>query len=493
MPPPAKRYRSEGVAAPLPPPPHDFVDLTSDGSQLDEALLDTFRVDCPCCFTPCLPEEMHTFGCRAAHRVCRELCLGRLADIATHNPGGLMCCPMCRERLHAPEVARILGRDHPYAVGYDERELRDFLQADARGFLHCPVQGCEGTFAVDASFRDHARCVACRSCRTEYCARCRAAPFHHQGRDCDAAKAAVVAWSAFVAKLAEGRPTPTDGDSGSGGAASPPGVGPAAEQVAEARAALERFEQLRQDEELKAQRCVRCPKCDRVIERIAGCDHMVCGRNTEGGNAQAGCGHKFNWTEAKAKFPYRPDVPPPPPCADGLIGQLGSVNHHGPAVRCGGAGCVAGPAGSRPLVGLAFQCLHCRGAPLLCYPCMLAELPNTRHGGHAFLIHEPTHRPVLVDTTAPPAGPPALNAAAFAALLRAALFGTATGRRETSSGDEESDGHSDGYGEEGSDEGVVHCRCGLPAVVRTSRTTRNPNRDFYTCGRNQCRFFQWVD
>lgn len=39
------------------------------------------------------------------------------------------------------------------------------------------------------------------------------------------------------------------------------------------------------------------------------------------------------------------------------------------------------------------------------------------------------------------------------------------------------------------------CRCGNPSIVKTSRTPRNPNRDFFAClnGREGCGYFDWVD
>ena len=52
---------------------------------------------------------------------------------------------------------------------------------------------------------------------------------------------------------------------------------------------------LQADENLKAQRCKLCPNCQRVIERIDGCDTMVCGSNAHGGNQQNGCNTRFSW------------------------------------------------------------------------------------------------------------------------------------------------------------------------------------------------------
>ncbi|KAG1832508.1 hypothetical protein EV424DRAFT_1369021 [Suillus variegatus] len=46
-------------------------------------------------------------------------------------------------------------------------------------------------------------------------------------------------------------------------------------------------------------------------------------------------------------------------------------------------------------------------------------------------------------------------------------------------------------------DGVVRCSHGETAIRRTSQTSSNPNREFYTCSRSiqseRCRFFYWVD
>ncbi|KAH7833303.1 hypothetical protein Vadar_004966 [Vaccinium darrowii] len=47
-----------------------------------------------------------------------------------------------------------------------------------------------------------------------------------------------------------------------------------------------------------------------------------------------------------------------------------------------------------------------------------------------------------------------------------------------------------------SEESELMCSCGLPAKLRTSKTSRNPYRLFYNCLKSpdkQCGFFQWCD
>lgn len=71
----------------------------------------------------------------------------------------------------------------------------------------------------------------------------------------------------------------------------------------EVKVAEQNWQLLVADETFKQSRCKYCPNCNRVIERIDGCDTMVCGQNAHGGNIQNGCGHGFNWLEAGAYVP----------------------------------------------------------------------------------------------------------------------------------------------------------------------------------------------
>lgn len=43
------------------------------------------------------------------------------------------------------------------------------------------------------------------------------------------------------------------------------------------------------------------------------------------------------------------------------------------------------------------------------------------------------------------------------------------------------------------DEPVLKCFCGQPAIKLTSRTSRNPDRKFYKCRRNYCNAWYWAD
>jgi len=65
----------------------------------------------------------------------------------------------------------------------------------------------------------------------------------------------------------------------------------------------QRYNELVADEQYKAQNCRLCPQCQRVVQKLDGCDSMICGQNYHGGDQQSGCGHRFNWSRAT---PYVP-------------------------------------------------------------------------------------------------------------------------------------------------------------------------------------------
>ena len=63
--------------------------------------------------------------------------------------------------------------------------------------------------------------------------------------------------------------------------------------------ALSRFDELRKMEVWKEKHCRRCPYCRRVVEKMDGCDIMMCGSDAHGGNQQRGCGKQFIWSEGQ--------------------------------------------------------------------------------------------------------------------------------------------------------------------------------------------------
>ena len=140
------------------------------------------------------------------------------------------------------------------------------------------------------------------------------------------------------------------------------------------RDALSRFDELKKMEEWKEKHCRHCPHCARVVEKMSGCDSMMCGSDAHSGtNQQNGCGKPFTWSQAR---PYQADLRSA--AADGGGGgdgvsvsierrlQLDAKEEHllcpGEPVLCDGC--------ASPIVGPRLQCLHCDGAVDLCIGCV---------------------------------------------------------------------------------------------------------------------------
>ena len=77
--------------------------------------------------------------------------------------------------------------------------------------------------------------------------------------------------------------------------------------------AMARRRELEGDEQWKQQNCRRCPHCRQVINRLSGCNSMVCGVDHDtSANTQPGCGRRFDWTAA---LPYQAEVADSAPAA----------------------------------------------------------------------------------------------------------------------------------------------------------------------------------
>jgi len=140
----------------------------------------------------------------------------------------------------------------------------------------------------------------------------------------------------------------------------------------------DRFSELQQDEEWKAQNCRCCPHCGRAVERVQGCSSMKCGQDYHGGNAQNGCGQDFNWDEA-AKYEPKAEK----------FGKEKNVTAAKPELR---DGFKSTPTDeyylcdfcTSEIKGLRFSCIHCPFFDL-CEECE-QFYPNFHNPNHVFKI-----------------------------------------------------------------------------------------------------------
>jgi len=113
---------------------------------------------------------------------------------------------------------------------------------------------------------------------------------------------------------------------------------------------LQRQRELEADEDYKAQNCRCCPKCGRVVQKLAGCDSMRCGENYHGGDKQDGCGATFNWTGAPKYKPKLTRRVVPRLDIDRLKVEGKDARHFMVSCDHCGAAHIRGP---------RFRCVHC--------------------------------------------------------------------------------------------------------------------------------------
>ena len=171
-----------------------------------------------------------------------------------------------------------------------------------------------------------------------------------------------------------------------------------------ARDALRTFDELRQMEIWKERHCKRCPFCRAVVEKLDGCDMMVCGSDAHGGNQQRGCGKPFIWCDGQpnSALPYEADLRGTADYAAEKDGHAsggadgdedGSMRERrlrrdaaeehqaspGVPVRCDGC--------ASPIVGPRLQCVHCESGVDLCVACV------GKAAGKQFKLKDGRHHP----------------------------------------------------------------------------------------------------
>ncbi|GAB5370602.1 hypothetical protein AAMO2058_001507400 [Amorphochlora amoebiformis] len=160
--------------------------------------------------------------------------------------------------------------------------------------VQCPGVDCPVVVVREANF---SQVIVCHGCKTEYCSLCRSQPYHHT-IDCHQVPDVRAQYTQWVTQDREAY------------------LGVMALISSEYKKKLEEFnkqklrhdkekdritsliKQFEKDEKWKARHCRHCPKCSRIVEKIDGCDAMICGKNYHGGGKQNGCGAKFNWSSA---------------------------------------------------------------------------------------------------------------------------------------------------------------------------------------------------
>ena len=229
----------------------------------------------------------------------------------------------------------------------------------------CRAPDCHGRIPLPraALLANAAETAECNVCRRSYCACCLEAP--HPMRSCAAAKLIEREWEAFLRNVA--------GD----------GAGEGADNSEIARTLAQRLvvkDAQQASNAYFARNCKKCPFCSKLVERIEGCDSMVCGRDYHGDKQLGGCGGYFDWSMQPSLQPD--DIEP----ADTIGEQL---NFTMPNYDLRFASATAVPTQARcdqcykQIVGTRFDCVRCASYdpqrqamthPSLCWKCMKTNL-----------------------------------------------------------------------------------------------------------------------
>mmetsp|Transcript_54626 Transcript_54626/g.96942 ORF Transcript_54626/g.96942 Transcript_54626/m.96942 type:complete len:933 (-) Transcript_54626:142-2940(-) len=319
--------------------------------------------ECPVCRST---ERTRGWHCPFQHRFCRN-CMVQWAQASA-----LPSCPHagCGYRLgeHDLEDLRVsetrLEAFRAVQLEMGQAALQEGTQSEVFLF-RCQGTGCSA--AVVLSTGDERRRYVCACGAPPVCTGCSASPYHYHAK-CSEVQPLRARWLAWL----------------QGGREAYQGLQRRAASEATAqqkalREAMARHSELEQDEQWKAENCRLCPKCQKPTEKIDGCNTMVCGQNTHGGNRQPGCGHRFKWQEAR---PYRPRAEAPRVQSAPALARVGAISGRG--VRHLFAQCGLCGSGGQCIVGPRFRCIHCPSfnCCLKCEPRLAAE----HEDGHVFEI-----------------------------------------------------------------------------------------------------------
>lgn len=276
------------------------------------------QFDCPICTDSHAIEETYCFNCPDSHRACVG-CALTLVTNAIRGRSLPRCFQKdCKHIIGKGEVKQIEGlyveihgqpdvpAESPILTRYngklillsevlEQMSLQIYAESEDDVCV-CPTPDCKGLIALRRPGAIE-RCI-CEICKLTFCSLCRDI-YHYGVKNCSDVNVFRVQYNQWKS---EGREA---------------NLREMAERKSEAAAQLREFEKRRsahekdvqlareaeenelKDEKYKEDHCFYCPNCNRIMEKLDGCDLMVCGVNYHGGDQQDGCGHRFNLKNAK--------------------------------------------------------------------------------------------------------------------------------------------------------------------------------------------------
>eukprot|EP00931_Biecheleriopsis_adriatica_P040478 TRINITY_DN2319_c0_g1_i1.p1 TRINITY_DN2319_c0_g1~~TRINITY_DN2319_c0_g1_i1.p1 ORF type:complete len:652 (+),score=65.17 TRINITY_DN2319_c0_g1_i1:65-1957(+) len=281
--------------------------------------------ECQICF-----EMQETYGwqCPEGHRFCRSCMRHHVKAVAFPRCPQVKCCyemnvadlrllKISRKRVEAFEHGKLQTAIE--TLGYDSSS-----GTCSERVVHCRKDGCSNVMLVPQS--DCRECFACPCGAPSFCTKCGETPYHFHA-DCKQVNELRKRWFAWVGEARTFRKKQ-------------------AEAYAELQKRMDADFILQRDEAWKMKNCKLCPQCNRVVEKLDGCNAMKCGQNFHGGDKQQGCGATFDWTEA---VPYTPQIStrklkPLLPAREGK-----GIYHHG--ITC--------KVCEQTVFGPRLRCIHC--------------------------------------------------------------------------------------------------------------------------------------
>eukprot|EP00996_Jenningsia_fusiforme_P000116 NODE_1078_length_1720_cov_37.128665_g954_i0.p1 GENE.NODE_1078_length_1720_cov_37.128665_g954_i0~~NODE_1078_length_1720_cov_37.128665_g954_i0.p1 ORF type:complete len:509 (-),score=79.34 NODE_1078_length_1720_cov_37.128665_g954_i0:194-1672(-) len=299
------------------------------------------------------PSSLVTVPCKAGHRICQD-CLLRCVQVNLKDHAATACPQVleCKFTFTVPELKVALGRSFtPQMEAEANAQAFEHHVKSSRSLASCPGPDCQWVVEVsDPTRRWNLRCPLCR---TSSCTMCMFVPYHYCS--CEDLRKHQAVWLHWQAVGRQKR----RGDLKE-------------HELRHAKEKQKRLQEYRRDEEYKERYCALCPHCNRIVQKLEGCDAMVCGRDAHGGNAQDGCGQSFDWKKAQKYKVMSMEAP-----VYAARGESGVS--HGEFLRCDEC--------HSSIVGLRFQCLCCPSYEL-CEACepRLTEI-DFHPSNHVFRIH----------------------------------------------------------------------------------------------------------
>lgn len=325
----------------------------------------------------CFDDEMDGAPvlCQFSHTFCKP-CMGRHIEEELINKGFLPACPLsaeCGHLLTHEQVEDIVGSSGTASAlmgRFDLLAQRVGLQAI--GAFPCAREACPDW--IVPSRPGQQQLVECPNCKIRFCSLCKRKPYHARIPRCEDVRGYDQAWhewlrngrDSYLAKLAVDHPEYLKilEDLGSKKAEQ-------ARMLLESEARKKEFAEM---EDWKEKNCKHCPKCNRVIFKVDGCDAMICGRNYHGGDTQNGCGASFNWSAAPA---YRAQEPTHIPAM--AVEEFGGPEAHNMLWECDPGVYLRCAMCKFAIRGPLFLCIDCT-ACCACFRC--ANGMGSASGGH---------------------------------------------------------------------------------------------------------------